>query len=134
MEVDLKGHFLNLYMIALSDNNFDEKELEVILKIGEEKGISAKEFEEIILNPTSIKIKVPEDFESKLRLLFDFARVIWSDGKIEEDERLAFLKFSDKFGFKDEEGVELFNWLIELAKNNCTTDGLEIEINKLLNS
>ena len=32
MEEDLKGHFLNLYMIALSDNNFDEKELEVILK------------------------------------------------------------------------------------------------------
>ena len=28
MNTDLKGHFLNLYMIALSDNNFDEKELE----------------------------------------------------------------------------------------------------------
>ena len=28
MNEKLKGHFLNLYMIALSDNSFDEKELE----------------------------------------------------------------------------------------------------------
>ncbi|WP_158838324.1 hypothetical protein [Polaribacter sp. L3A8] len=51
INTDLKGHFLNLYMIALSDNNFDEKELETILKIGEEKGISKEEFEKIIINP-----------------------------------------------------------------------------------
>ena len=73
INTDLKGHFLNLYMIALSDNNFDVKELEAILKIGEEKGISKEEFEKIIINPTSVNIEIPTDFVSKISLLYDFA-------------------------------------------------------------
>jgi len=37
-------------MLALSDNNFDEKELETILQIGEEKGITQKAFEDSIIS------------------------------------------------------------------------------------
>jgi len=29
---ELKRHFLNMYLIAMSDNEFDEKEMETILK------------------------------------------------------------------------------------------------------
>lgn len=130
---NLKGHFLNLYMIALSDNNFDEKELETILKIGEEKGISKDEFEKIIINPTSANIETPTDFISKIYLLYDFARVIWSDGKIEEEEEKFFMKYCKKFGFEKEGSEELFNWLIGFAKQNFTTQQLEKEIVNLSN-
>jgi DnaJ-domain-containing protein 1 len=134
INTDLKGHFLNLYMIALSDNNFDEKELETILKIGEEKGISKEEFEKIIINPTSVNIQIPTDFISKINLLYDFARVIWSDGKIEEDEKISFMKYCEKFGFDIEESEELFEWLIGFAKNNLTVQELEKEIIKISNN
>tara|TARA_B110000259_G_C13940646_1_gene372625 strand:+ start:129 stop:533 length:405 start_codon:yes stop_codon:yes gene_type:complete len=128
MNTDLKGHFLNLYMIALSDNNFDEKELEVILKIGEEKGISKEEFENIIINPTSIEIKIPTDFTSKIKLLYDFVRVIWADGIIEEDEKFSFMKYCGKFGFQVEESIELFDWLMGFAKSDISAQELEVEI------
>ncbi|MDB4144441.1 hypothetical protein N9589_01395 [Flavobacteriaceae bacterium] len=134
INTDLKGHFLNLYMIALSDNNFDEKELETILKIGKEKGISKEEFEKIIINPTSVNIQIPTDFISKINLLYDFARVIWSDGKIEEDEKNSFMKYCAKFGFDIEESEELFEWLIGFAKNNLTIQELEKEIIKISNN
>lgn len=134
INTDLKGHFLNLYMIALSDNNFDEKELETILKIGEEKGISKEEFEKIIINPTSVIIQIPTDFISKINLLYDFARVIWSDGKIEEDEKNSFMKYCTKFGFDVEESEELFEWLIGFAKKNLTIQELEKEIIKISNN
>lgn len=134
INTDLKGHFLNLYMIALSDNNFDEKELDTILKIGEEKGISKEEFEKIIINPTSVSIQIPTDFISKINLLYDFARVIWSDGKIEEDEKSSFMKYCTKFGFDIEESEELFEWLIGFAKNNLTVQELEKEIIKISNN
>lgn len=134
INTDLKGHFLNLYMIALSDNNFDEKELDTILKIGEEKGISKEEFEKIIINPTSVNIQIPTDFISKINLLYDFARVIWSDGKIEEDEKISFMKYCEKFGFDIEESEELFEWLIGFAKNNLTVQELEKEIIKISNN
>lgn len=134
INTDLKGHFLNLYMIALSDNNFDEKELETILKIGEEKGISKEEFEKIIINPTSVNIQIPTEFISKINLLYDFARVIWSDGKIEEDEKNSFMKYCEKFGFDIEESKELFEWLIGFAKKNLTVQELEKEIIKISNN
>lgn len=128
---ELKGHFLNLYMLALSDNNFDEKELETILQIGEEKGISKKAFEEIIINPTSIEIQYPTEFIDKIKLLYDFTRVIWADNKVEEDEKISFLKFCNKFGFEEQESQELFTWLLDLAKNQTPTDQLDNEIKKL---
>jgi len=133
MNENLKGHFLNLYMIALSDNSFDEKELETILKIGEEKGISQDEFEKIIINPTSINIEVPTEFIDKIKLLYDFARVIWSDGKIEDDEEVSFMKYCNNFGFQKEESQELFDWLIGFAKKNTTSSELEKEIMNLSN-
>jgi uncharacterized tellurite resistance protein B-like protein len=133
MNEKLKGHFLNLYMIALCDSSFDEKELEIILKIGKEKGISQDEFEKIIINPTSINIEVPTEFIDKIKLLYDFARVIWSDGKIDDDEEISFMRFCEKFGIKKEESQELFEWLIEFAKKNITSSELEKEIMNLSN-
>ena len=130
---ELKSHFLNLYMLALSDNNFDELELETILKIGEEKGISQKAFESIIINPISICIKYPSRFVEKIELLYDFARVIWADKKVDEAEKISFLKFCDKFGFDIPESEELFAWLLGLAKNETPTTQLVYEIKKLFN-
>lgn len=130
---ELKSHFLNLYMLALSDNNFDEQELETILQIGEEKGISQKEFEEIIINPVSITIQYPSDFIEKIKLLYDFTRVIWADKKVDENEKISFLKFCTNFGFESQESEELFTWLLGLAKNGIPAHHLNEEIKKLTN-
>jgi DnaJ-domain-containing protein 1 len=130
---ELKSHFLNLYMLALSDNDFDEKELETILQIGEEKGISQKAFEDIIINPTSVNIEYPTEFIQKIKLLYDFTRVIWADKKVDDDEKVSFLKFCQKFGFEPEESEELFVWLLDLAKKETPTRELDNEIKKLTN-
>lgn len=130
---ELKSHFLNLYMLALSDNNFDEKELETILQIGEEKGISQEAFEDIIINPTSVKIEYPTGFIEKIKLLYDFTRVIWADEKVDDDEKISFLKFCHKFGFEPQESNELFLWLLDLAKVQTPSSELDNEIKKLTN-
>lgn len=130
---ELKSHFLNLYMLALSDNNFDEKELETILQIGEEKGISQKAFEEIIINPTSVNIEYPTEFIQKIKLLYDFTRVIWADKKVDDDEKVSFLKFCNRFGFELQESEELFVWLLDLAKKGIPTSKLDNEIKNLTN-
>jgi DnaJ-domain-containing protein 1 len=120
-------------MLALSDNDFDEKELETILQIGEEKGISQKAFEDIIINPTSVNIEYPTEFIQKIKLLYDFTRVIWADKKVDDDEKVSFLKFCQKFGFEPEESEELFVWLLDLAKKETPTRELDNEIKKLTN-
>lgn len=128
---ELKGHFLNLYLLALSDNHFDESELETILTIGEEKGISRAEFEQIIINPSSIEINYPSVFVEKIKLLYDFTRVIWADEKIQPDEEQAFLKFGERFGFSKEESQDLMTYLLSLAKNEIPSSEIEKEILKI---
>lgn len=120
-----------MYALALSDYHFDEKELEEILSIGREKGISKERFEEIIINPTAIEISYPVSFLEKVHLLFDFTRVIWADGMVTESERSSFHKFCERFGFGPEESEELFGWLLSLVKSGVNADQLESELMKL---
>ena len=131
---ELKSHFLNMYFIAMSDTEFDEKEMDEILKIGEDKGITKEEFENIITNPTDVSFKTPDDIILKVEYLFDFAKIIWADGKIDDKERTTLFDFCVKFDFDVETSKELTEWLLEIAKNDLTHEQLHKEIDKLLNS
>ncbi|WP_234110770.1 MULTISPECIES: hypothetical protein [Chryseobacterium] len=129
----LKHHFINLYLIALSDGSFDKEELEVILKIASEKGISEEEFKEFITDPTNVTMEIPEDFLSKIKLLYDFTRVILADGKIEDDEKKVFMRLCGNYNFDHEESEELFDWLIDLAKKDLPTNRIDEELQTLIN-
>ena len=91
--------------MALSDGYFAPEELEVILKIAQDKGISKEEFEEIISHPTGVEFHLPDTFMDKIKLLFDFVKVILADGVIENDEIAKdYLKKIDKEkNFKNKE-------------------------------
>ena len=134
ISVDLKNHLLNMYLIAMSDSEFAESEMLMILDIIEKKGISKEEFERIIINPTNIPFAVPEDTVMKIEYLFDFARIIWADGIIVENEKIALTNYCVKFGFEGEAAEQLAEWLLELSKNSLSKDQLHEEITKLLNS
>lgn len=131
---ELKSHFLNMYLIAISDVNFDESEMQTILKIGEEKGISKEDFEQIIINTTDVSFKIPEDVFLKIEYLFDFARIIWADGKVDDNERTALNDYCLKFGFEQEVSNELVEWLLQVAEHSITRDDLRLKINELLNN
>lgn len=133
MNEQVKSHFMNLYFLALSDGNFAPEELETILKIAEEKGLSKQEFESIVTNPVNMVFEIPKDFLEKIFLLYDFVRVILADNKIEEGEKIQFLKFCNQFGFGAEESEELFEWLVELAKKQLSFEQVKQEINLLIN-
>lgn len=129
----LKHHFINLYLIALSDGSFDQLELDVILKIAAEKGISEDEFKKFITNPTNVKINIPEDFLDKIKLLYDFTRVILADGVIDKDEKEAFMRWCKNYNFASEESEELFDWLVDLAKKDLPTENIDAELQTLIN-
>ena len=96
----LKSHFLNLYSIALSDTEIDSKELALLYKLGIERGVTKEDIETIILNPEKVKFSIPDDVLIKIEYLYDFARMICADNKIENDEKVALEKFCLKFGFE----------------------------------
>lgn len=132
MSEKMKSHILNLYLLALSDGDFAPEELEAILMIAEEKDFSKEDFQKIISNPVGIDFHLPENFMDRIKLLFDFVKVILADGVVKEDEKKMFYKFCEKFEFEEGATVELFDWLVEISKQNLSTDEINSAIEKLI--
>ena len=68
ISTELKSHFLRLYQMAFSDDNFDVLELQMLYKFAEERGITKDQLNEILLNP-SHDSSIPESLEKRVEYL-----------------------------------------------------------------
>lgn len=114
----LKTHFMSLYHLAFSDLDFAPEELEILYQIGCDHGVSRDELEDAILRPVR-SIVIPENDEEKVAYLYDYARLIVSDGKIEPAERQLFEQFCERFGIADSSvRARFMDKLLESAEKN----------------
>jgi len=119
ISTELKAQFLRLYQMAMTDGDFSPLEWKLLYQFGEERNISKEELDRILLSTTG-NLEIPESIENKIEYLIDFARMIWADGQVTEDEKITLKKFCKKFGFLDENIDELSTYLIESVKNGKT--------------
>ena len=124
----LKWHFFNLYCMALSDEEFDFTERQVLYEIGVEHGITPEQINEVILT-TNIAPAVPETIEGKVECLYDLVRMAWADGKIEPEERDIVKKCVVRYGFMPENAGGIGDYFIESVKNNKSKADILNEIN-----
>jgi len=129
----LKSHFLNLYAMALSDSQIGTVELEMLYKIGEEKGVDKSQIDHVILNPGNVKFSLPETLNEKVIYLYDFAKIILADGVVDENERKMLELFCNRFGFEEENVSSIADFLIGSAKDNIPVNDLLLIINENLN-
>lgn len=99
--VELKSHFLRLYQIALTDENFSHLEMQLLYRFAEERGISELELDNILTGYAG-EVIIPKRLAGKIEYLYDFAQMIWADEVITDDERIAMKKYIKKFEFLDE--------------------------------
>ena len=55
---ELKSHFLRLYQMAFSDDNFDVLELQMLYTFAKDRGISQSQLNQILLSPIN-DISIP---------------------------------------------------------------------------
>jgi len=132
MEEKLKSHFLNLYHMALSDTVIDTKELEMLYLIGEEKGISKTEINSVVLEPNTINFVAPETILEKIESLYDFARIAWADGRIDDNEKRLLEIFSAKFGFEEENIPTIVQFLLDEAQKDTAKEDVFKIVNQNL--
>jgi uncharacterized tellurite resistance protein B-like protein len=125
--LQLKSHFLRLYQIALSDENFNHLEMQLLYNFAEERGISRSDLDSILTGSIG-EVTIPETREERIEYLYDFAQMIWADKKITEDELNAFKKYCKKFEFLDENIDALTDYLIQSAKNDKPKDEILMEL------
>tara|TARA_R110002033_G_scaffold167528_1_gene206737 strand:- start:15862 stop:16266 length:405 start_codon:yes stop_codon:yes gene_type:complete len=126
--MEVKSHFLRLYQIALSDDNFSHLEMQLLYTFAKERGVSQLELENI-LTGYSGKVTIPKTVEQRIEYLYDFALMIWADNVVTEDEKIALKKYILKFEFKEESVEELSTYLLESAKDKKTKEALLKELN-----
>lgn len=121
ISTELKSHFLRLYQIAFSDDNFDVLEMQMLYKFAEERGVTKEQLNEILLNP-SHNSSIPETLELRVEYLYDLAIMIWADGKVTEDEYTTLKKYCKKFEFLDENITDLADYLLDCAKEGISKE------------
>ncbi|GFZ91096.1 hypothetical protein GCM10011531_23590 [Aquaticitalea lipolytica] len=117
INTELKSHFLRLYQIALSDENFSHLEMQLLYKFAEERAISKIELDAILTGYAGDVI-VPQTLEMKIEYLYDFALMIWADEVVSIDEEITLKKYIKVFGFIEENIDELSAYLLRSAKEH----------------
>ena len=62
---NLKAHFLRLYQMAICDDNFSKLELKMLYRFAEERGVTAKNLDEVLLSPVDTKMRFPKHWKIK---------------------------------------------------------------------
>jgi uncharacterized tellurite resistance protein B-like protein len=125
---ELKSHFLRLYQIAFTDDNFHLLELEMLYKFAEERGLTKDQLDSILLNP-SIGATIPESLETRIEYLYDLSVMIWADGKVHDDEYNALKKYCKKFEFLDENIGAIADYLLKSVKDGLSKEEIIVSLN-----
>jgi hypothetical protein len=124
MTESLKSHMLNLYALALTDAQFDEREIFLLYRIAGEKGVPKEELDNLLLNPATLKFQFPDTVEQRIEYLYDYAKMIMADDHVDENETKTLEKFCLRFDFDKENTPAIVDLLITAAKNQVPNDDL----------
>lgn len=127
--LELKSHFLRLYQMALSDDQFDVLELQMLYHFADERGIPKEELDKLFQNPVNTEFIVPESLNTKIEYLYDLTRIIWADGKITDDELNMLRKYCRKFDFVEENINDLSDYLIGCVQKNIGKEEIISQLN-----
>ncbi|MDR2125635.1 MAG: TerB family tellurite resistance protein [Prevotellaceae bacterium] len=131
MDEKIKGHFLGLYQMIISDTEVHPKELELLYQIGKEKGISEQDIQNAILSPNNFVSADLLNDDEKIEHLFDLARMAWADGVLDDREIQSMNSACKRLGFLEEYVDEISNFLLEQAKAGKNINDVLKTINNL---
>lgn len=113
ISIEQKRHFLDLYHMALTDMGVDVKELELLYRIGVERGLSPEEIDRVIVRPDEIGLHIPSSVPEKAEYLYDLVRMAWADGRMTTEEEHLLTQLCTKFGFAKENIPAIIGFFVE---------------------
>lgn len=119
ISTELKSHFLRLYQIACSDENFDVLEMKQLYKFAEERGIDGNQLQNILIDPV-FRLSIPKTLNERIEYLYDLALMIWVDKTVTDDEYNTLKKFCRNFEFIDENIKQICDFLLDCAKKEMS--------------
>ena len=94
------GQLKNLVMLAAADDRFTDSELAVLLAVASRENITPDEFNNVMENPDSVTIDLPEDEDTKLAYLRDMVAMMMVDGELDEQELAICKIYAMSLGYR----------------------------------
>jgi len=94
------GQLKNLVMLAAADGHLTDSELAVLLAVASRENITPEEFDQVVDNPDSVTIALPEDEDTKLAYLRDMVALMMIDGELEEQEMAICKIYAMALGYR----------------------------------
>ena len=94
------GQLKNLVMLASADERFTDSEMAVLLAVASRENITPEDFNQVMENPDSINIVLPEDEDTKLASLRDLVAMMMSDGELDEQEMAICKLYAMALGYR----------------------------------
>ena len=89
------SHIRNLVALSCADGKLEEAELELIIRIGLNAGLTRDELNRVVSRPDSISFSLPENSRDRIEQLYDMVMVMMVDGDIDQNE-IVFCKITAK--------------------------------------
>ncbi len=115
-----ESHIRNLILMAKSDNHVHDKELEVIFRIGKERGFTEQEINGFIEDNSSFKIIQPKEIKECFEQLYNLVLVMMADGIVEDNEMDFCTAFAEKLGLDTKPAIFTVMSIVEGLEDNFT--------------
>ena len=109
-------HFLNLFSLAISDALVTPEEIELLYKIGTEKGVSKDDIDFLIDNPHKVKFVKPVSIDDTIEQLFDFCRMILADQRVDVREIMFFKSLATHFDITEIQAEKILEIFVDGLK------------------
>lgn len=121
----IRHQLMNMYLLAMADGTFDEKEQLFLAQRARQFDLSLDELFDIINEANEINTGgVPESLQDRVKNLYDLAQIIWSDGKVSSEERAVLISFIRKYGFVEENVEDIATYLLEEAQKGSEVQSI----------
>lgn len=119
-----KAHFVHLIQIAMADGTIEQTELNLLQQLGSKMDLTSPEMHDLLESTKNSAYIPPYKLSKRFGQLYDVIKMVFANGKIENNEMRLATVIGLKSGFTEQEMPVLLNILINGIKNNTQEDDL----------
>jgi uncharacterized tellurite resistance protein B-like protein len=112
-----KEHFIHLIQVANADGKIDDAELQMLRRMGSNLGLTDPEIDDLLIPSGQSAYIPPYELSKRFGQLYDIIKMVFADGRIDDNEMKLATGLAVKSGFEEEDIPVLLAVLIDGIKN-----------------
>ena len=95
----LDSHLKNLWEVAMSDGQIDDREVELLYQIAKRHGVGKGKVNRVKQRMDQINFASPDNDRERFDQMYDLVMMMMADSEIDDNEMRVCNKYAEKLGF-----------------------------------